>query len=138
MSATYLLDTNTFSYIASGRSPAARNRLEALAREDVACISSITEAEIRFGLARRPQARALRIAIEGLLFKLRVLPWGSNEAAAYGELRAQLEAKGATLSELDMLIAAHAVAQGAVLVSSDRAFSRIAALRHVENWASDI
>jgi tRNA(fMet)-specific endonuclease VapC len=138
MSATYLLDTNTLSYIANGRSPAARGRLQALDIEDVVCISSITEAEIRYGLARRPHARALRAAVEDLLFKLRILPWGSKEAAAYGELRAQLEAKGASLAELDMLIAAQAIAQGAVLVSNDRAFSQLAALHRVENWADDI
>lgn len=138
MSVVYLLDTNTVSYIANGRSPAARARLEALGPADLACISSITEAEIRYGLARRPQARALRAAVEALLFKLRVLPWGSKEAAAYGELRARLEAKGASLAELDMLIAAHAIAQGAVLVSNDKALSRLAALHRVENWARDI
>lgn len=138
MSAIYLLDSNTVSYIANGKSRAARARLEALDPEDLACISSITEAEIRYGLARRPQARALRTAIEGLFFKLRALPWGSKEAAAYGELRAALEAKGASLAELDMLIAAHAIAQGAVLVSNDGAFSRVAALHRIENWAHDI
>lgn len=42
------------------------------------------------------------------------------------------------LGELDMLIAAHAIAQGAVLVSNDNAFSRVAALRRIENWARDM
>ncbi|HEV2326827.1 MAG TPA: type II toxin-antitoxin system VapC family toxin [Terracidiphilus sp.] len=138
MSTIYLLDTNTVSYIAKGKSRKARARLEALAPEDSACISSITEAEIRYGLARRPQARALRTAIDGLLFKLRVLPWGSREAVAYGEVRAGLEAKGVSLAELDMLIAAHAISQGAVLVTTDAVFLRVAALHRVENWAPDI
>lgn len=138
MSAIYLLDTNTVSYIANGRSTAARARLESLSSMRVACISSITEAEIRYGLARRPQARALNSAVEGLLFKLRILHWGSKEAAVYGDLRAALEAKGSLLAELDMLIAAHAIAQGAVLVTNDKAFSQIAALHRIENWAHDI
>lgn len=138
MSTTYLLDTNTVSYIANGRSPRGRARLESLDPEEVASISAITEAEIRYGLARRPQARSLHAAVEALLLKLRILPWGSKEAAAYGDLRAELEAKGITLTELDMLIAAHAIAQGAVLVSNDKAFSHMTSLHGLQNWTPDI
>lgn len=138
MIVTYLLDTNTVSHIAKGKSPAARVRLEALGDEEIACISSITEAELRYGLAKRPSAHALRAAIEALLFKLRILPWGSREAAAYGGLRARLEAAGLTLSELDLQIAAHAVAVGAVLVTNDKAFLHVEDLRATANWALDI
>jgi len=138
MNVKYLLDTNTLSYIAKGNSPAARARLQALGTGDVACISSITEAEVRYGLAKRPEARTLRSAIEGLLFKLRILPWGSTEAAAYGNLRAKLEAAGTVLSELDLLIAAHAIAIGAVLVTNDKALARIKDLHGTVNWASDL
>ncbi len=138
MSTTYLLDTNTISYIARGRSAVARARLEALLPEDTVCISSITEAEIRYGMAKRPEAHALRAAVEGLLFKLRVLPWGSGEAAAYGDLRADLETKGISLAAMDMLIAAHAIAEGAVLVTNDKAFSAVEGLHAVENWAPDV
>jgi tRNA(fMet)-specific endonuclease VapC len=138
MTVTYLLDTNTVSYIAKGKSPAARARLEGLGEEEIVCISSITEAELRYGLAKRPEARVLRAAIEALLFKLRILPWGSKEAAAYGALRARLEAAGITLSELDLQIAAHAIALGAVLVTNDKAFLQVEDLGATVNWASDI
>jgi len=138
MNVTYLLDTNTLSYIAKGRSPAARLRLQSLGEGDAACISSITEAEVRYGLAKRPQAHTLRAAIEGLLFKFRILPWGSNEADAYGNLRAKLEAAGTILSELDLLIAAHAIAVSAVLVTNDKALARIKDLHGTVNWATDI
>jgi tRNA(fMet)-specific endonuclease VapC len=138
MTVTYLLDTNTVSYIAKGKSPAARARLEALREDEAVCISSITEAEIRYGLARRPDARALRAAVEALLFKLRTLPWGSREAAAYGTLRAELEAAGLTLSELDMQIAAHAIAIGAVLVTNDKALLQLDGLERTENWVADL
>ncbi len=138
MSCAYLLDTNTVSYIAKGKSAVARAHLESLSAGDVACISAITEAELRYGLARRPAAHALRAAVEGLLFKIRVLPWGSREAAAYGDLKARLDAEGISLSALDMLIAAQAIAADAVLVSNDRAFSHVKDLRAVTNWASDI
>jgi tRNA(fMet)-specific endonuclease VapC len=138
MKVTYLIDTNTVSYIAKGRSPAARARLDHLSEDEIACISSLTEAELRYGLARRPAARALRAAIEGMLFKFRILPWGSREAGAYGDLRAKLEETGIALSEMDLLLAAHAIAVDAVFVTNDRAFSRVKTLRRVENWAIDV
>jgi tRNA(fMet)-specific endonuclease VapC len=138
MSITYLLDTNTVSYIAKGKSPAARARLQALGDDETVCISSITEAELRYGLAKRPEARQLRKSIEGLLFRLRILAWGSKEAAAYGELRARLEGAGITLSQLDLQISAHALAIGAVLVTNDKAFLQVNFLDKMENWALDL
>ncbi len=138
MSVTYLLDTNTVSYIAKGKSPAARGRLQVLGEGELVCISSITEAELRYGLAKRPEARQLRKSIEGLLFRLRILAWGSKEAAAYGELRARLEAAGITLSQLDLQIAAHALAIDAVLVTTDKALLRVNELDKKENWAVDL
>ena len=138
MSITYLLDTSTVSYIAKGKSPAARARLQALGDDETVCISSITEAELRYGLAKRPEARQLRKSIEGLLFRLRILAWGSKEAAAYGELRARLEGAGITLSQLDLQISAHALAIGAVLVTNDKAFLQVNDLDKMENWALDL
>jgi tRNA(fMet)-specific endonuclease VapC len=138
MNVTYLLDTNTLSYIAKGKSPAARAHLASLRAGETVCISSITEAEVRYGLARRPQANRLHAAVEALLFKLQILPWGSKEAVAYGKLRAKLEALGTALSELDLQIAAHAIAVGAVLVTNDNALRRIKELNGTINWASDV
>jgi tRNA(fMet)-specific endonuclease VapC len=138
MTVTYLLDTNTVSYIAKGNSPASRARLEALGVDEMVCISSITEAELRYGLARRPAAQALRASVERLLLKLHILPWGSKEAAAYGVLRAKLAAAGIVLSQLDLQLAAHAIAVGAVLVTNDKAFKRVADLGKTVNWATDV
>ncbi|MGA2539272.1 MAG: PIN domain-containing protein, partial [Terracidiphilus sp.] len=69
---------------------------------------------------------------------LRILAWGSKEAASYGLLRARLEAAGISLSELDLQIAAHAVAIGAVLVTNDKAFLQVNDLGKTENWAFDL
>ncbi|MDR3793144.1 MAG: PIN domain-containing protein [Terracidiphilus sp.] len=134
----YLLDTNTLSYIARGRSQAARMRIESLESNDAVAISAITEAEVRYGLARRPEAHALRAVMEKVLFKLRVLSWGSPEAEAYGELRARTEVQGLVLSALDLLIAAQARAVGATLITSDKAFFHLSGLIEIENWATDI
>jgi len=121
-----------------GRSVAARAKLAGLKVSEIGCISSITEAEIRYGLEKAPAARVLNVAIEAFLLKIRIFPWGSEEAFTYGELRARMEASGKTLGNLDMLIAAHAISLGAILVTNDRAFSRIRDLRGVVNWATDL
>src|SRR5215475_8255844 len=133
MSTTYLLDTNTLSYIAKGKSAEARARLQAVPHKDAVCISAITEAELRYGLARRPAAHALHVAMEALLFKVRILSWGSKEAAVYGQLRFSLESAGVGVSALDLLIAAQAIAADAVLVTHDKVYSHIPNLRAIEN-----
>lgn len=73
--------------------------------------------------------------VREFLLRVSVQPWDSNVARRYGELRAALERRGRPIGDLDMMIGAHALALGAVLVTNDRAFSRIEGLR-VENWAA--
>jgi tRNA(fMet)-specific endonuclease VapC len=80
----------------------------------------------------------LRAAVEKLFEAIEVRPWDSPAARAYGRLRARLKAAGTPLAELDLLIAAHAIALGAVLVSHDRAFQRVAAFVTVIDWATDL
>lgn len=111
-----MLDTNMVSYIVKGRSPAARARLLALKDNEIAAVSAITEAEIRYGLAKKPEATALKTLMEGFLASIQVLPWGRDEADAYGRVRAKLEESGMSLGGMDMMIASHAVSTGAVLV----------------------
>jgi tRNA(fMet)-specific endonuclease VapC len=140
MNVTYLLDTNMFSYIAKGSSPAARREFLKLSqgRQASICISVITEAEVRYGMAKHSLSRARQSAIEGLFANLQILPWGSDEAAAYASTRAKLEAAGITVAVLDMLIAAQAVAAGAVLVTRDKTFAQIDDLEATVNWATDL
>ncbi len=92
----------------------------------------------RYGLAKRPEATALKFLLESLLASIRVLPWGRDEAETYGRLRAKLEANGKTLGNMDMMIAAHAIASNATLVTNDLAFHRINDLRTPVNWATDL
>ncbi len=138
MLTTYLLDTNMVSYIVTGQSPAARLRMLSLGEDDICCVSTITEAEIRFGLAKRPKATAFRNVMDSFLTQVRILPWGREEAAAYGLLRAKREAMGSPLGSLDTFIAAHAIAIGAVMVSRDKAFPRVEDLYATVNWATDL
>jgi tRNA(fMet)-specific endonuclease VapC len=65
-----------------------------------------------------------------------VLPWDFSAAERYGILRAALDRSGRPLGSLDLLIAAHALAAGAILVTNDRAFSQIAPLQ-IEDWTAD-
>lgn len=129
----YLLDTNTVSYVLKGNPPRVRQRLAAVPMEQV-CISVITEAELRFGVARKPQAKNLRIAIEEFLLRVEALPWDSAAAQHYAEVRAALESSGQPMGNLDLMIAAQALAAGATLVTNDRSFRRVKGLK-VEDWA---
>ncbi len=134
----YMLDTNMASYLVSGRSPALRRNYLSTEPHASIAISAITEAKIRFGLERRPEAVRLRSAVEDFLQTIRTLPWDSQVAKAYGKLRAGISAAGKSLSLMDLLIASHALSAGAILVSHDRAFTQIPSLLTVVNWATDL
>jgi len=126
-----MLDTNTVSQLLKAE-PNALKHLKA-ARVESLCISVITEGELRYGLAKRPQARRLHVAVTELLKRLDVLPWTGGTARRYGELRAGLERTGKPLAPLDMLIAAHALDVNALLATNDKAFRHVVGLK-TENW----
>jgi tRNA(fMet)-specific endonuclease VapC len=138
MTRLWMLDTNTISYIVRGKSPAARAQLYKLRGDEVGCISAITEAELRYGTAKRAPGVARVAALNVLFEKLQILPWGSDEAIIYGDLRAKLERAGKVLGNLDMLIAAHAISANAILVTRDKTFSQVEDMRPPVNWAVDL
>lgn len=125
MSKGYLLDTNVVSHIMQGRDAALLARLTGQPVADV-LISSITLAELEYGLHRKGQPTRLRAALTQVLLRLDVLPWDDKVAICYGEVCSTLEAKGINLSDFDMMIAAHAIATGTTLVSRDKAFAKVA------------
>ena len=124
MTQRYLLDTNVISHIMQGRDAKLLARLAKLPMGQVA-ISSVTLAEIEYGIQRRGQPMALRNALTQVLLHMDVLPWDSTAATCYGELCSSLESQGINLSDFDMMIAAHAVTLKATLVSRDKAFANI-------------
>jgi len=128
----YLLDTNTISYAIKGKAPTVLSQMARVPMNQV-FISSVTEGELRYGVARRPDATKLKKIVEEFLLSVRVLPWDSDVAKVYGDFRADLERLGQPMGALDMMIGAHALAVGATLVSNDRSFTRINGLR-VEDW----
>ena len=133
MISRYLLDTNTCSYIIRGTRLKARDRLRKVSVSRVS-ISVITQAELLFGVAKKPEAVAVRAAVLAFLDYVSVLAWDSAAASCYAQMRAELERRGFSLGALDMLIAAHALAAGAVLVTSDRSFKAIKGVR-IEDWS---
>jgi tRNA(fMet)-specific endonuclease VapC len=132
----YLLDTNIASFVIKGNSPAVDRRLVKVAMAELA-ISAVTEGELRFGAARLPHAARLHNLIDDFLLRVIVLPWDSDAAQQYGQLRATLEREGQPMGNLDVMIAAHALALEAILVTNDRAFGRIKKLK-VEDWTKGL
>lgn len=132
MKPLYLLDTDIVSYILKGTLPGIRARVDEKPSGSVV-ISAITAAELRYWLAKRPGPPRIRFHIEDFFLRIPTLPWDAHVAATHGELKARLFEMGRPLSELDMQIAAHAIALDAILVTHDKAFSQIAGLR-TEDW----
>ena len=133
MPVRYLLDTNTASYVIKGNFPRVRERLMKTPMAEVG-ISVITEAELRFGVARKPAAVRLKTAIKEFLLRVETLPWDSEAAQQYGQIRAALERVGQPMGNLDMMIAAHALAAQVVLVTHDHVFRRVKQLK-IEDWS---
>ena len=133
MAVEYLLDTTTVAFHIRRSSSRLRGRLRHVAIERVA-LSAVTEMEVRYGLARNP---ALRIAplVETFLSGIAILPLTSEVAREYARVRSELrQAGGTSLGPLDLMIGAHALSIGAMLITSDVAgFGRIAGLR-CEDW----
>src|SRR5438045_3657528 len=111
----YLLDTNAVSAVLKGNAALDR-RLQDLPAAQW-CISAVTRAELRFGVALRPQATRLAHVVDAFLSIARTVAWDSGAADAHGQLRATLTAKGRRIGDFDEMIAAHALALGATLVT---------------------
>ena len=131
----YMLDTNIVSYALRERPRAVLDRLGAV-RPDQTCISAITLAELRFGAARSLARVKYDALIDTFVSRVRVEPFTDDAALQYGDVRAALESAGRRLGDLDMLIAAHALEAGCVLVTHNgREFERVPRLA-VEDWTA--
>ena len=130
----YMLDTNIVSELIRNPQGKAAKRI-GRAGEDNICTSIIVAAELRYGCARSGSNR-LRKAVEDLLGEINVLPFDVPADEDYGAIRAELEAAGNPIGGNDLLIAAHARAAGATIVTANAdEFKRIRGLK-VENWLS--
>ena len=131
---TYMLDTNICIYAMKKKPEKVLNRF----REELdggLCISSITLAELEYGMKHSSDPVKNEQALLRFLAPLSILPFGAGAASEYGEIRAYLQSRGTPIGPLDMLIAAHARAEGMILVTNNvREFERVPEL-DLENWA---
>lgn len=128
----YMLDTNIVSDLLRNPDGRAVKRIADVG-PDAICVSIITAAELRYGCARKGSAKLLA-HVEAILESVQVLAFDVPADAEYGGIRAELEAAGKPIGPNDLLIAAHAYAAGAILVTDNTGeFSRVRGLR-VENW----
>ena len=128
----YVLDTNAVSAALKGNAAIDRRLQDMPAAEW--CISAVTRAELRFGVALRPEATRLAQVVDAFLSVARTEAWNARAADAHGQLRAALTAKGRRIGDFDEMIAAHALALDATLVTDNvRHFSRVSGLK-IENW----
>lgn len=128
----YMLDTNIVSDLLRHPDSSAAKRIAEVGPDSI-CVSIITAAELRYGCARKGSAKLLA-HVEAILESVQVLAFDVPADAEYGGIRAELEAAGKPIGPNDLLIAAHACAAGAILVTDNTGeFSRVRGLR-VENW----
>jgi tRNA(fMet)-specific endonuclease VapC len=130
----YLLDTNICIYLIKQKPPKVLARFQTLTLSDVG-ISSITVAELEYGICKSQQQEKNRNALMQFLLPLEIVQFDQTAATIYGSIRSELESRGLVIGSMDMLIAAHALSLGVILVSNNlREFSPIANLS-LENWA---
>jgi tRNA(fMet)-specific endonuclease VapC len=127
-----MLDTNIITDLVQHPRGKAAQRI-AKVGEDSICTSIIVAAELRYGCAKSGSKRLLK-AVEGLLGEIPVLPFDAPADVEYDDIRSELEATGRSIGSNDLLIAAHACATGATIVTANiDEFKRIRGLS-VENW----
>ena len=132
----YLLDTNICIFILNQKSGFERivRRMDGLSRGEV-IVSSISVAELQFGVWASQHKEDNSLRLERFLAEFDVAPFGEAEARSYGRLRAKLRELGTPIGPLDMLIAGHALASGATLITNNlREFQRVPDLM-TEDWS---
>ncbi len=130
----YMLDTNICIYAIKHKPEKVFNKLQATDPEEV-CISSVTYAELMYGVEKSAAVEQNRLALSLLLANMEIKDFGPEAANCYGKIRAELEKKGTPIGPLDMMIAGHAQSLGLIIVTNnEKEFSRIENL-NIENWA---
>ena len=130
----YLLDTNIVSYFVKGVSASLVQRMQAGVDAQDIVISTITRAELRYGVEMMDKFDKRRKRIDLLLQELPALPWSIEAADEFGRIRAYQRRHGIPVGEFDTQIAAHALAKKLILVTHNtRHFERIPSLK-LEDW----
>ena len=129
----YLLDTNICIYIIKKKPEQVLKRFSKLKPGDVA-ISSITIAELYYGVAKSSKPNENTIALQEFLQPMEKLDFDTEDSIVYGRIRTSLESKGKMIGAMDSLIASIALNRDLILVTNnEKEFNRIENLR-IENW----
>ena len=129
----YMLDTNIVIYVIKHKPESVLQKFQSLEPSDF-CISSITLAEIEYGISKSSRPDRNRFAFDMFISGIDILSFADAAASEYGPIRAGLERKGTPIGPNDMLIAAHAKSLGFTIVTNNvREFERVEGLK-VENW----
>ncbi len=132
-----MLDTDTCIFLMRGESPALAARVQSVPLQQQV-MSAVTFAELTYGVqasaaAKRKQNQSV---LDSLVLHLAVLDWPQDAAKHYAEIRTDLKKRGAQLGAADLMIAAHARAMGAIVVTNNvKDFARVKGLE-VENWTN--
>ena len=130
----YMLDTNIVIYTIKSKPSEVR---EAFKKHDgQMCISTVTLGELIYGAEKSAQPERNLEVVEEMVARLSVLPLTNQDAGHFGQLKAELAAKGTPIGPYDTMIAGHARSQGLVLVTNNtKEFERVPGLR-LENWVN--
>jgi tRNA(fMet)-specific endonuclease VapC len=129
----YLLDTNICIYIIKRKPVQVFERFKKLSFGTIG-ISSITLAELQYGIMKSSIPERNREALEIFLTPLEIIDFDYSATVEYGKIRAELERGGTPIGPLDTLIAAHAISLDLTLITNnEKEFSRIIGLK-IENW----
>lgn len=130
----YMLDTNICIYAIKQKPKQVFTNLQQHNPSEI-CISSVTYAELVYGVEKSQAIEKNRLALALLLSNIEIMNFDTFAAESYGKVRADLEKAGTPIGPLDTMIAAHAKALGYTLVTNNtREFERVKDLK-VENWA---
>ena len=129
----YLLDTNICIYIIKKKPADVLKTLKTKSKKDI-YISSITIAELEYGIAKSHFPEKNKIALIEFLSIFNILPFDDNDAVDFGEIKKELEKKGKIIGPMDLLLAAQAKSKKLILVTNNKKeFERVEGLK-IENW----
>lgn len=129
----YILDTNICIYIIKKKPVSVFNKFRSLKPGSIG-ISSITLAELQFGVEKSSKPGQNKHALHQFLIPIDIVDFDDEAAKVYGLVRAELEKAGTPIGALDTLIAAHAKSLDCTLVTNnEKEFTRVNGLR-IENW----
>ncbi len=129
----YLLDTNVCIDYLNGRYPSVVERIRETSPDDL-CLSTVVVAELRYGADKSARKEQNHEKLDVLMAEIQCADFDLDTARSFGRVRTALEAKGTPIGPYDMMIAAHALCLGCVLVTDNvQEFARVEDLA-VENW----